>query len=187
MATPIVGCYISPTTSSEQLQEFLHQTNQWFRGPGVLVGELNSRDRTWDETSNRRGPTLRKWAIAHGFTTQRPPTRTLRNMSGSSRVDLCFHRNRVAPTLTVHPFTDLSDHAPVTAELRTKCIDNDSRVPMSVIEIAHRSETESPAYMPRASPFVKKRLRNHGPGGKQRNPHRNWYMPPSIHGCPSVR
>lgn len=72
MRSPNVGCYISPKTAADTLHDFLNSANTWLRGPGNLVGDLNSRDSSWDDTTNRRGAILRRWTARHNFATQRP-------------------------------------------------------------------------------------------------------------------
>lgn len=135
MGTSIVGCYLSAKTSIQQFTVFLDLVNHCLQGWGVLIGDLNSRDTSWDVTCNLRGPALRRRAVAHGFTTQRPPAPTLLNGIGSSRDDMCFHRNQIAPLSQVHQLTALSDHAQVSATLRRRCVYNDQRIPLSVLQI----------------------------------------------------
>lgn len=84
-----------------------------------MLGDFNARALDWDSTFNRRGPALQKWARAHNVSTQRPPHPTLINNTGQSRVDLCFHRSRVPPSITVLGRTRMSDHASVMATLTT--------------------------------------------------------------------
>lgn len=118
MSAPVFGFYVSPQTTIHLFKSFLDQVNRWFQGPGVLIGDINSRDTSWNTTKNRRGPTLRKWAVRHGFTTQRPDRPTMWSKNGHSRVDLISHRSRIAPNIGVGELTDLSDHAPKSTSLR---------------------------------------------------------------------
>lgn len=131
----VVGCYVSPRASVEQFEEFLGKVNNWLRERETSIGDLNSCDKSSDVTNNRRGPTFRKWAEIQDFSTQLPSTPTLPNCSGSSKVDLCFHRNCLALTITVKPLTDISYNARVIAERRLSCTDKDLRISRSVMEI----------------------------------------------------
>lgn len=49
-------------------------------------------------------------------------------------MDLCFHRSKVAPQVKVAELTDLSDHVPVTADLKYSDTDDDLRIPLSLVE-----------------------------------------------------
>lgn len=114
---PILGAYIVPRIPKAELGRILEIASRCLRGPGILVGDLNSRHHQWDDTYNFQGILLQKWARRHNFLTTRPPDPTFSSHSGRSRVDLVFHRSAIPPTLTVLPETSYSDHRPVLAEM----------------------------------------------------------------------
>lgn len=130
---PLIGCYISPKASIQEFQHFLALAQDLLRGPGILIGDLNARAVQWDDTHNRRGPALARWARLHNFCTQRPPSPTMINASGQSRVDLCLHRHKYPPALHVHEMTTFSDHAPVTAHLRETQAGETTLIPLSLL------------------------------------------------------
>lgn len=133
MTVPVVACYISPQTPIDDFPHFLHAAQKWLEGPGVLIGDLSNRDRSWDTTSNRRGPALRKWAAKHGFSTKRPNGPTMEKNQGYCRVDLFLHCSRIAPRLEVGGFTDQSDHAPVYANPTYRNVDSDIFIPLLAV------------------------------------------------------
>lgn len=153
--TPVMGCYISPQMPADAFSKFLDEANQLLRGPGVLIGDLNARDTAWDDTHNRRGPVLRQWAIAHNFTTQRPPGPTMQNKSGRSRVDLCFHRSRIPPSIRLYLPTQLSDHRVVIAELRNSDASEELRIPLALLNIMPLGEKIARRYERELPPIVK--------------------------------
>lgn len=151
---PIVGCYVSPKTPACAFKAFLERVNGLLRGPGVLVGDLNARDATWDVTYNRRGPILRKWATAHNFAMQRTDQPTVTTVSGSSRVDLCLHRSGIPPSISVHDRTVLSDHAPVTAVLASSTICDSRRIPLALLNNTTLRERISRGYAKSIPPVI---------------------------------
>lgn len=164
MRIPILGCYVSPQTPAQDFQQFLDAANELLRGNGVLLGDLNARDQSWDSTHNRRGPILRRWAGMHHFSTQRPDRPTLANASGTSRVDLCLHRHGVPPSITVYDKLPFSDHAPVRAVLASKSVSDRTRVPLALLNIKQLRDRISAEYDLSIPPIID-RLNNTGVWG----------------------
>lgn len=84
----------------------------------MLVGDCNAHSSRWDDTNNRRGLNLARWACSMNLSTQRPPTPTISNHSGSSCVDLCFIRSRFPSVISTHPRRPFSDDLLVEASMK---------------------------------------------------------------------
>lgn len=61
---------------------------------------------------------------------------------------------RIPPVIKVHDFTSLSDHAPLSAQLRTRCTDNDQRVPMDLLHNDVISQKVVSIYNQNLPPFL---------------------------------
>lgn len=103
---PILGAYLTPRLPKQELQRVLATAARCMRGLGILVGDLNGRHNKWDVTYNMQGAEIHRWARRHSFLTTRPPERTFVSHSGSSRVDLVFHRSPVPQLLRSIPKPD---------------------------------------------------------------------------------
>lgn len=114
---PILGCYVAPSTPPKDFKRILSIASRSLQGPGILVGDLNSRHTAWDKTTNRQGRQLHRWAQAHRFLTQRPSFPTIQTTRGNSCVEVILHRSPRPPTIKVHGSILGSDHRPVTAHL----------------------------------------------------------------------
>lgn len=143
---PIVGAYVSPNSSLEEFNDFLSTITPLLRGSGILIGDLNARSIRWDDTNNRRGPRLAKWPSVSNFATQRPPTPTVINSSGSSRVDLCFVRSRFPPTITNYSRSIFSDHIPVDVVVRFGTPNDIVAIPLALFNDRSLCQTVSSIY-----------------------------------------
>ena len=131
--TPVVAAYVSPQCPTDTFNRFLSLTNHILRGPGILIGDLNSRHNSWDTSTNRNGSSLNRWALRHNFLTNFSPKPTFQSQRGSSRVDVVFFRGTTQPTLTVHPITSFSDHAPLTANINLSTVIECPNISLSLI------------------------------------------------------
>lgn len=130
---PILACYVRPTIPRDDFAQLLQIANLCFRGPGILIGDLNARHRAWDDFTNLHRRMLHKWAQSHNFLTQRPPTPTCITGVGQSRVDIIMHRSTTPPVISTLPTSPHSDHRPVTANL-TNCQPAEYKpVPLSLL------------------------------------------------------
>lgn len=141
---PLLEAYVAPLVPKVEFQRMLQIASRCLQGPGVLVGDLNSRHNQWDDSLNMQGIELYRWARQHNFRTKRPPEPTFTSHSGKSRIDLVFHRSPIPPTLTVLPKITHSDHVPVRAELRHVSVATMRQVPLALItnQRCHRKVRE---------------------------------------------
>lgn len=130
---PILACYVSPVTPQDHFERFLAISSRHFKGPGVLLGDLNALHEAWDKNHNCQGVQLSRWAQKNHFLTHRPPTPTFKKGRGERRIDLILHRGPISPTINVHSDVLGSDHGPVTARLNLSAIASLTAVPLSII------------------------------------------------------
>ena len=133
-SAPMLCAYVRPGCTADTYDQFLAIAHRLLQGPGILIGDMNSRHSSWDTTSNRQGNQLHRWAQKNNFLTQYPTSPTCKNNKGSSRIDLAFFRGSSQPSLYVHPFNSFSDHAPVTASISLSQPWEVNNIPLSLIE-----------------------------------------------------
>lgn len=86
---------------AEVFTRFFRSKTIAIRLPGIRLGYVNAKDGKWDDTSNRREPTLLKWAVRQNFATQRPPHHKFINSKDFCLVYLFLHRSNLHPILSV--------------------------------------------------------------------------------------
>lgn len=131
---PILGAYLAPHIPKADMHRVLELASRFLQGPGVLVGDLNSRHNLWDDSYNYQGILLQAWARRHSFRTTRPLGPIFVSHSGGSRVDLILHRSSVPPSLKVLPKTAHSAHRPVRSELAHVSVAAMCQIRLSLIQ-----------------------------------------------------
>lgn len=91
------------------------------RGPVVVVGDFNARDRRWDRSGNARGRYLKNWCDREGWTISSTNEPTFTGGRGaSSTIDLVVHRacGEMRPIIPRGIWCGCSDHLPVMTEIQ---------------------------------------------------------------------
>lgn len=131
--TPVVASYVQPRCPPDSFSRFLTSALRCLRGRAVITGDLNARQSSWDTATNRQGSAFSAWSHKAIMLVSRPPTATCRTNKGESRVDLMAARGIRIQTTTVHPFLEVSDHAPVTARMILSDPSSVDFIPLSLV------------------------------------------------------
>ena len=114
----VVGAYIAPEAPPSDLSNFIELISRKCSGRTMVIGDLNARNKNWDDKSNRRGTTLRHWAYSHGWEIHAPNEYTYISERGRSVVDIMLTRarNSTRPSIEAGPWEGCSDLRPISIE-----------------------------------------------------------------------
>lgn len=78
----ITNTYISPAASGKDEETILQKILNLSRGPAMVMGDFNARNRDWDHRTNQRGTKLKQWEIKNGWNIKATKGHTCSNYRG---------------------------------------------------------------------------------------------------------
>ena len=114
MKISVVGAYISPCISKEDVSNALDWILQAASGPTIVLGDFNARHKTWDSKTYPRGTSLFEWAQSLKWNINAPSSASHRTRQGESKIDLVLVKNlETTQAQAMHSsWSGASDHYP---------------------------------------------------------------------------
>jgi len=125
----IAGVYHSPAAPPGLLPRELDDIHRLCNGPAIIMGDMNSRHRSWDphlSFPHTRGAKLRDWCDRKHWNVRAPMGHTYQgegaNIQNRSTVDIALLRQLKDKETRALPFRGISDHCPtvITVEHPTR-------------------------------------------------------------------
>lgn len=127
---------ISPKIPLQDCRNFLDDANNLLRGLGMIIGDLNSRPTDWATCNYSRGPTLGRWAKAHNFKVQQPPTPPHRQTgAASAEYTYASCMEPFPPVIEKYNFNEHWGHASAKTDIVDRSIDEFARISSSIFRI----------------------------------------------------